>query len=317
MAASRFRLIVGYGAIACAIPYLALKIVWLTGGRLGVADATMMSDPSMFVLNLVTAGMDLVAIGMALAFTHAWGQRLPSWLVLTPAWVGMGLLIRFVLAVPILALAGILTTRSIPAPGGPVHSWVYALVYTEFVGMGIGLTLAFVLYARVRWNWVFVSTVDAFAEGATHGVQVPLAHAAAVLAAAAGILHLARALRTPVASSVVNTVDGVVMVAGATGVLMLVLRVRPQKPFWIPLALTWIGSGFLFAWGLWGLVNVLGNTALVRSRPSAVSWVDLVGLIQLLAGVIIGLVMLFALAEREAAARHLLGAGGAWAIRRR
>jgi hypothetical protein len=103
---------------------------------------------------------------------------------------------------------------------------------------------------------------------------------------------------------VVNTVDGAVMVAGAIGVLMLVRRVRPQQSFWMPLALTWIGSGFLFAWGLWGLVNVLGSTALVRSRPSAVSWVDLVGLIQLLAGVIIGLVMLFALAEREAAARR-------------
>ena len=35
-----------------------------------------MSDPSMFVLNLVTAGMDVIAIGLVLAFTHAWAERI-------------------------------------------------------------------------------------------------------------------------------------------------------------------------------------------------------------------------------------------------
>lgn len=69
------RLIVGYGAIACAVPYLCLKVVWLTGGQLGAADASTMRDASMVALNAVTAGMDLVGIAIALAFTHAWGQR--------------------------------------------------------------------------------------------------------------------------------------------------------------------------------------------------------------------------------------------------
>jgi hypothetical protein len=32
------RLIAGYGAIASALPYLALKIVWLSGGSLGATD---------------------------------------------------------------------------------------------------------------------------------------------------------------------------------------------------------------------------------------------------------------------------------------
>jgi hypothetical protein len=32
------KLVAGYGAIASALPYLALKLVWLGGGMLRVAD---------------------------------------------------------------------------------------------------------------------------------------------------------------------------------------------------------------------------------------------------------------------------------------
>jgi hypothetical protein len=290
----RFRLIVGYGAIACAVPYLALKIVWLAGGTLGVADRAMMSDPSMFVLNLVTAGMDVIAIALALAFTHAWGQRIPAWLVLPPAWVATGLLVKFVLAVPLITAAGMLMGRSLPDPGGPVRSWVYVLVYTEFVGMGMGLAAAFVAYARVRWSGAFDSTANAVTHR-TRRVQVPLANSAALMAGAVGALHLGWALGATLgvpgeiaagrtfASTVVNFVDGATMIGGAIGVVLLVHR--PRRPhFWVPLALAWIGSGFLFAWGLWGLANLLGNTALVRNRPNSLALINLVGLIQLLAG---------------------------------
>ena len=45
--------IAGYGAITSALPYLALKIVWLSGGTLGVADQSMMRDRSMIVLNAI------------------------------------------------------------------------------------------------------------------------------------------------------------------------------------------------------------------------------------------------------------------------
>ena len=312
---SRFRLIVGYGAIACAVPYLALKIVWLAGGTLGVADTAMMSDPSMFVLNLVTAGMDVIAIALALAFTYAWGQRIPAWLVLPPVWVATGLLVKFVWAVPIMTIAGMLMRRSLPEPGGPVRPWVYALVYTEFVGMGIGLALAFVGYARVRWSRVFDSRADA-ARHYTQRVQVPLANSAALMAVAAGALHLAWAFGATwgipgeiaaggtFASTVVNFADGATMIGGAIGVVLLVHRPRRPPPLWLPLALAWSGSGFLFAWGLWGLANVLGDTALVRNRPGSLALINLLGLIQLLAGLIIGLVTLLVLAERDAAVQE-------------
>ena len=314
------RLIVGYGAIACAVPYLALKVIWLTGGQLGVADATMMRDASMVALNVATAGMDLVGIAIALAFTHAWGQRIPAWLVLPPTWVALGLLARFVVAVPVTLIAGMLTVRSMPRPPGPVHPWVYALVYTEFVGMGIGLALAFVFYVRVRWGSVFQSTTRAASTGPTHRVQVPLANTAALMAAVVGGLHLAWAsgatvglpselvARRTLSSHVINAVDGATMAAAAVGVVMMVHRLGRQSSFWVPVALAWVGSGFLFAWGLWGLVNILGNTALVRGRLGATSWLNLLGLVQLLAGLVIGVITLWLLAERDAVhASHVLG----------
>ncbi len=307
------RLIVGYGAIACAVPYLALKVIWLTGGQLGVADPAMMRDASMVALNVATAGMDLVGIAIALAFTHAWGQRLPAWLVLPPVWVAMGLLTRFVLAVPATVIAGALTFRATAPPiGGPVHAWVYSLVYAEFVGLGIGLSLAFVLYARVRWAAVLSSTARAVAPGPTHRVQVPLANAAALMAIVAGAFHLAWAVGSTIAlpeelvnartrsSSIVNAVDGVTMVAAAVGALLLVHRLGRSTHFRVPLTLAWIGGGFLFAWGLWGLINVLGHTALVRGRVEAAPWLNLLALIQLIAGLLIGVVMLVLLAERAA-----------------
>jgi hypothetical protein len=297
----KLRLAVGYGAIICVLPYLILKAIWLGGGQLGVANADQMR--SLAALNAVTAAMGLVGIATALTFTHAWGLRTPAWLVLPPVWVATGLLIRFVLAVPIALLAGVLRERSIPA-GGPVQPWVYAVVYVGFLGLGIGLSAAFVLYARVRWESLFRPTeVPRLMTGA---VQVPLANAAAVMAVATGALHIARA---SVSSALINLVDGLTMIAAALGVLALVhpfgRRLRPS----VPIALTWVGSGFLFGWGLWGLINILSRTPLVRDRAGFEVLVNFVVLAQLFAGLVMGLVMLFVLSERLALARESRSSG--------
>jgi hypothetical protein len=61
----------------CLRPSHLALLIWLAGG-VGVADAQMMREPSMVALNAATAGMDLVAIALAIAFTHAWGMRIPA-----------------------------------------------------------------------------------------------------------------------------------------------------------------------------------------------------------------------------------------------
>jgi hypothetical protein len=306
--------IAGYGAVACALPYLALKL-WLAGGSLGVADARMMREPSMLALNAVTAGMDLVAILIAIAFTHRWGLRIPAWLVLPPMWVATGLLAKFAVAVPLVTVAQLLTSGSPPrASGGPVQPWVYALVYTEFVGMGIGLMLAFVLYARSRWASVFQSTARGASPGSTHAVQAPLANAATLMALTVAAFHLAWAFGAKVGrgseldtqptltSHLLNGIDATLAIAAAVGISMLVYRWGRTTPLWLPLALSWVGAGSLFAWGLWHLVNVLPNTALVRGRTEGMALFNSLALVRLLAGLTIGLVTLFLLAERTGGA---------------
>jgi hypothetical protein len=307
------RLVAGYGAIACALPYLALKVVWLAGGTLGVAEGFAMRDPSMFALNLLTAGMDLVGIGVALAFTHTWGLRIPAWLLLPPIWVATGLLLRFVVAVPTVALVNALSSNSMSIKSGPVQPWVYVVVYTEFTGLGIGLMVAFVLYARVRWPEVWRRSTTPVTAAMTHVVQVPLANTAALIAMAVGLLHLLWAagltiglgeqiaVRRSFVSSLIKGLDGLLEIGAAAGVLALVHRLGSRIPFWVPLALTWVGAGALFAWGGWSLINVLGNTALVRGQAQRMALVNFVALLSLIAGLVIGLVMLFVLAERRAA----------------
>lgn len=309
------RLVAGYGAIACALPYLVLKIVWLGGGTLGVADREMMRDAGMMALNAVTAGMDLVGIGIALAFTHRWGLRIPAWLLLPPMWVASGLLARFVVWVPITGAVKALAADPLPrVTRGPVLPWVYVLVYIGFVGLGIGLMLAFALYARTRWADTIRSTTGASPPGATHSVQVPLANAAALLAIAAAALHLAWAFGVPVGLSQeaaarrtflgasLNAIDAAMMVAGAIGLLMIVHRMGRNTPFWLPLAMAWVGSGALFGWGLWPLANVLAQTALLRGTART-ALMNLNDLLCVLVGLTMGLVTLFALAERRALER--------------
>ncbi len=304
------RLIVGYGAIACALPYLTLKIVWLGGGELGVADPVILHAASTVALNAVTAVMDLVGIALALAFTHAWGLRIPAWLLLPPIWVATGFLTTFVVGMPLTSLLGALAIDPpVRAAGGPVQPWVYILVYSGFVGLGIGLILAFLLYAGARWGETLAGPITLVPRGAAYIVQAPLANTAALMAGALSVLHLAwacgasvglspeTAARRTIVSTVMNAMDTATTACAAAGVLMLVHRIGRRAPFWLVLGMTWLGSASLFAWGLWRLILVLGQTALVQSADRA-ALVDLAGLLRLVAGLVIGMLMLFVLAER-------------------
>ena len=310
------RRVVGYGVILCALPYLALKLNWLAGGNLGIADPVLMHQPTMIALNVVTAFMDVVAIAIALAFTHDWGLRIPAWLVLPPMWVATGLLFRVVVTVPLVAISMAFARESIRVPpGGPVQPWVYAVVYSGFTGMGIGLMLAFVLYARARWRPVFdASPLPGARPDAVHGVNVALATAGALMALAGSVLPLAWAFGSTVgiradlvtgrtfATSLANAADALMCLGAAAGILTMIRGARSRVPSWLAVTVTWIGSGSLFAWGLWHLINVLASTPLLRDRLQGMALVNLMSLVRLIAGLLIGGVLLLVAAERQDAA---------------
>jgi len=309
------RLIAGYGAVVCALPYLALKIVWLAGGGLGVADPAVMHDASMVALNAVTAGMDIVGIALALAFTHAWGFRIPAWLLLPPIWVATGFLVTFVVGLPLTVVLGSWVSNSAPRlTGGPVQPWVYVIVYAEFAGLGVGLIVGFLLYARSRWAETLAGSAAIGPRSAVYGAQAPLANVAALIAGALSVLYLAWACGAAVGlsaeaaagrtivSTVLNSLHAVTMAGAAVGVLMMVHRSGRRAPFWLVLSITWIGSASLFSWGLWEMIVVLGRTALVRGAGRS-ALVDLAALVRLIAGLVIGVLMVFVLVERTPAPR--------------
>lgn len=91
--------------------------------------------------------------------------------------------------------------------------------------------------------------------------------------------------------------------AAVAGIVMMVHRVGGRAPFWLPVAMTWVGAGSMFGWGLWQTINVVGQTALLRGAEG-MAFVNLIGLLRLIVGLVMGLLLVFVLAERHALLAH-------------
>ncbi|WP_346115107.1 hypothetical protein [Nonomuraea maheshkhaliensis] len=283
------RLTAAVVAVAAMLPYLTLKILWLTGSDLGVSEPGLMNDPAMIGMNAMTFGMDVVALLLALSFTMRWGLRLPAWLVLLPLWVGIGLLSVVAVAAPVIAvIAG-----SEVLGGGPIAPWIYLMVYGGFVGQAVGLMIAFVLYARDRWPGVFTTAVNHPFPSPTRPLQTVIAWGALPVAVAIGGTKLVGAFGADASVLIQEGLKGVLAIAGAVA-LVAVVRRRGGGPFWRPLVLVWLGSGTLFGWGLYlVIVRSVGGPL---SAGGAGGLVDLFGL---LTGLIMGMCGAFLLVERS------------------
>ena len=308
------RLIAGYGAIVFMLPYLALKIAWLNGYPIGFNDESLVGKPGMIAANAISFGMDFVAVGLALAFTHRCGLRVPAWLVLVPMWVATGFLAPAVVIAPIAIITRVLASSASPSTDAMLQPWVGRVVGTSFAGQGAALIVAFVLYVRTRWGDLLQSTTSADVTSPTHPVQVILANIAALMAVAAGALHLVwafggtaglghRTLSEPTAQFyLLNGIWGSMSLAGAAGILTMVHQ-WSRAPFKLLLALTWIGGGSLFAWGLWTLILVLPGITFGRRAADGMGLHNCLSFVKFTAGMLIGLVMIVLLAERQAAIR--------------
>jgi iron complex transport system permease protein len=303
--------VVGYLTIATMLPYLVLKTLWLSGNHVGILDAQIAHDPSLLALNAVTFGMDVVAVVIVLAFTHGWGLRAPAALVALPLWVGTGLLVPVALTMPVSWLAML----SSPAAGTGTDflaSWVRPMVYGGFTGQAVGLSVAFVLYARARWSSLFTRRVGDRTPGVTHPVQVLGAVVAAVLVAFVGLFRLLWAsgagFGLPDGYAAQSSFDdlwahgvfAVAVIGAAVGLLTMVLRWARRTPFWVPLVVVWAGSGAMLAWGLWSMLNLLGGTALSADTFEA-NLLTATEFVQVLAGMLIAVVGTLVVVEMQAA----------------
>ncbi|MEU7900815.1 hypothetical protein AB0B45_49315 [Nonomuraea sp. NPDC049152] len=283
--------------MAATLPYLTIKILWLTGHPVGVLDPSLMNSGTMVGLNAMTFGMDLVGLCLALAFTTRWGMRLPAWLVLLPVWVGVALLAQILIALPLTLL---LQGPGVFFTGDMLEGWVYLVVYGGFSLQGVGLAVAFALYARDRWPWVFAygaaRTAVPFQHVVGRGsllvtVIVGGANLYWALGGTAGLDPAAVAART-LTGTITQVVAGVIVIGGAVAYLCLL---RGHTPWAV--AVAWLGSGYLFAWGLYSMILVVTAGPLTPKAPMVAT--HLVELFSMLTGLVLGLAGAFLLIERS------------------
>ncbi len=302
------RLIAGYGAIVFMLPYLALKIAWLGGNPIGFNDESLVGKPGMIAANAISFGMDFIAVGLALTFTHRCGLRVPAWLVLFPMWVATGFLAPAVLIAPLALITQLSTSNPPPSTNAMLQPWVGHVVGASFGGQGAALIVAFGLYVRTRWGDLLHSTTGAAVMGPTHPVQVVLANVAALMAVAAGGLHLVWAFGgtvglgpgAPAQLHVLNGIWGSMSIIGAAGILMMVHQ-SSRVPLKLLLAFTWIGAGSLFAWGLWTLILVLAGITFGQRAAGGMALNNCLSFVKFTAGLLMGLVTVILLVERQAA----------------
>lgn len=153
-----FAVVVRVVTVAACLPYLVLKVVWLSGVAVGAVDAAgsrELLDVRHLVGDVVTAGMELVLVVLVFALTGRWGRRLPALVVVAPIWLGAGLA-PIALGLPLGLVAQALAGGS-PVPAGDgLHDWVFAVVYGGFIVQAVALIAAFSTHARRRWPQLFV-----------------------------------------------------------------------------------------------------------------------------------------------------------------
>ncbi|MGW3076273.1 MULTISPECIES: hypothetical protein [unclassified Kitasatospora] len=302
-------------AVAATGPYLTLKLLWLTGHPVGSDDPGGMDR--LWLVNLLTFGMDAIAVALALAFVRPWGRRAPAGLVAFPMWVATGLLGTILVALPLylLSLLVLGPERADPDDKG-VGDWVFLVVYGGFAVQGLALLTAFALYARRRWAGLLRERIGDLPDSPTLPVQRSLACVAALLAAGVAASRAYWALGGGAGLpqvmveernrgvAVMDGVCAVMAVAAVAALLVLVFRFRPGRRLLGPLLVVWTAAGSLFGWGAWQVVAFGATTTRVTELRMAVpGLMPLVQAAQVVAAVLVLAVGAMALTELGARRR--------------
>ena len=144
--------------VIAVVPYLGLKVLWLTGATVGVDDESVLTElhsTRMVVGNNVTIGLELLAVGLALALTSAWGRRVPAWIMLGLGAGATGLLAPILLGLPIGSVLQLLVDGEVHTAGmDHLSPWVFATVYGGFALMAAAISVLGWRYAATRWGHV-------------------------------------------------------------------------------------------------------------------------------------------------------------------
>ncbi|MGW0759202.1 hypothetical protein ACWD1Y_22480 [Streptomyces sp. NPDC002814] len=319
LVATRPRRLLRAVAVVSCVPYLALKVAWVAGSRVGIPDGSSLLEhrTSMAVANSVSVVLDSAVIVLALVLTRPWGLRVPAWLLAFPVWVATGLLAPIMTGFPlqllVRALGGSVSTAADSGREPFLDEWVFGVVYTGFIVQGLALGGLFVLYARDRWGHLWRGRVWELPRSTVGAAQRVTAGAAAVLALLPLALHLLWAFGGTAGLSagragdrtsdfyVLEAMTALFLVAAVTGAWLLAFRSAPALPVKTPLALAWVGSGAAACWGGWLALASLTGVDDIADRPTPVMHLAYAG--QMIVGILVATLGAHFLAERSAGTR--------------
>lgn len=150
--------------VIAVVPYVALKLLWLNGSTLGVNDEAVLTElhsTRMVVGNNITIGLELLAVGLALALRSDWGRHIPAWVMLGLGAGATGLLAPILVGLPVGTVLQLAVNGDVHTSGmDHLSPWVFASVYGGFGLMAIGLLILAWRYAEARWSPVLSRPPD-------------------------------------------------------------------------------------------------------------------------------------------------------------
>ncbi len=306
-------------AFAACVPYLALKIAWASGSRLGIPDGSSLLDhrSAMIAGSIESTLLDSLVVGLALLLTQPWGRRAPVWLLILPVWGATGLLSPILVGYPLQLVARLLGGTAAhsrgPAARPFLHEWVFSVVYTGFIVQALALAGLFALYARARWGHLWQGRISGLAAQATRGVQ----RAMAVLACAVMLVPLTAHLLWATGSTnglaatqiadrdsdfyALEAAYALFAVLTVTGLLLVAFPRAGALPLRLPLFLAFVGSAALACWGGYMMLTALENHDPSRRISELM---NVTYAMQLLAGMLVFVMGAYFFAERAAQRGH-------------
>ncbi|MFD9942695.1 hypothetical protein ACFWYW_23445 [Nonomuraea sp. NPDC059023] len=265
---SAVRKVAGYGAAATLSLYLVVKVAWVAAALLGIAPAQSGMDTTEWVtLNAITVVMALAGVALGLALAQRWGRRIPGPPLLFFAWVGAGFL------VPMIPYGIVSVVLGADGGDAAMPGWETIGIGVGFAGMAVGLAVALPIYLRERWPRAFLGRLGELAgtgragrPGELPGTGRAFLLAGLMTSAGLGLLWGYRAFGGSLGLDPAHvgreTLDGLLM-RGNWGAWALLgagcgwslIAARPSRlPLGVPVAVVFLASGSLFAWGSWKLL---------------------------------------------------------------
>ncbi|MEU4703676.1 hypothetical protein [Nonomuraea dietziae] len=293
---SAVRKVAGYGAASTLSLYLIVKVALVAAALLGIVPAQSGMDTTEWVtLNAITVVMSLVGVALGLALAQRWGRLIPGPPLLFFAWVGAGFLVPMIpygIVSVLLGADGAQAGDDAAMPG-----WETIGIGVGFTGMAVGLAVALPIYLRERWPQAFLGRLG---ELPGTSLRAPLFFLIGLMMSAGlgllwGYWALGGRLGLDPAHIGRESLDSLLM-RGNWGAWALLgagcgwslIAARPSRlPLRVPMALVFLASGSLFAWGCWKLL-----WAVVRPGDFATSEYPVVAVMEHALSVCAGLVLM-------------------------